>query len=131
MALAWVHQTRLDAVPRKVTRNNLAPKSWGRREGGGRRTSLGALPAYANHQRTGGPKSPGISCAVLLHAGNLGKPHPRAREAEHRQFPRRCGRLESRNIDSADLRGRPTCLQPVRKNVLEWLRDRLTGYRFS
>ena len=25
MALAWVHQTRLDAVPRKATRNNLAP----------------------------------------------------------------------------------------------------------
>ena len=122
MALAWVHQTRLDAVPRKVTRNNLAPKSWGRREGGGRRTSLGALPAYANHQRTGGPKSPGESCAVLLHTrASLTLAHVRLSIAIGNFHDDVEG--SSRNTDSADLRGRPTCLQPVRKNVLECLRD--------
>lgn len=122
MALAWVHQTRLDAVPRKAARNNLAPnRGADASESGGRRTSLGAIPAYANnHQRTGGPKSPGESCAVLLHTrASLTLAHVRLSIANFHDDVEG----SSRNTDSADLRGRPTCLQPVRKNVLECLRD--------
>jgi hypothetical protein len=67
-------------------------------------SELEAQRAHGNH----------VLCCCTL------EPHPSAREAEHRPFPRRLG---SRNIASADLRGRLTCLQPVRKNVLECLRD--------
>jgi hypothetical protein len=67
MALAWVHQTRLDAVPRKATRNNLAPN-----RGADARVAVDeprlVLHRRANHERTGGPESPWESCAVLLHA---------------------------------------------------------------
>ena len=124
MALAWGHQTRLDAVPRKATRKNLDPKSWGRCRVAVDEPHLVLCRRTLITSELEAQRARGIHVLCCYTPGP--EPHPRAREAEHR----RRGRLESRNIDYADPRGRPACLQPVRKNVLECLRDRLTGYRF-